>query len=62
MKTVEQIADEAVRAVDRVINNNIKTETCPEKKNKPEWKKDEVRAAIARKLLPGSSTGPTQTK
>ncbi len=59
MKTVEQIADEAVRAVDRVINNNIKTETCPEKKGKPEWVREKVRGILAAKL---TSVGPSEIK
>lgn len=59
MKTPEQIADEALRAANRVINNNVTAETCPEKKGKPEWVREKVRGILAAKL---TSVGPSEIK
>ena len=57
--TVEEIASEALKAVDRVIRNNIQVETCPVKKQKAEWKKEKVVQELAVKL---GIVGPKEVK
>lgn len=65
MKTVDEIAEEALRAMDRVLRNEIQAETCPEKKEKAEWKKTQVREKVVAKLqdtIGPSKLGPSILK
>ena len=39
---MQQIVDKMVKAVYRVLNNEIPYETCPLKRQKAEWKKQRV--------------------
>lgn len=57
--TIEEISNEALKAVNRVIRNNIQTETCPVKKQKAEWKKEKVVQELAVKL---GVIGPKEVK
>lgn len=40
--TTQEIADHCLRAMQRILRDQIKCETCPVKKAKAEWKKQEV--------------------
>ncbi len=61
MKSNIEIADEALRLVDRVIRNELPTESCPVKEERAKWKREEVRAIIVSKLQPAvDKIGPSQ--
>lgn len=50
MKSIDEIANEATRLVERVISNEVPAETCPANKEKAEWKKGQVREKVVEKL------------
>lgn len=63
MKSVNEISDEALRLIERIINNECPTLSCPEKQQQNLWKRDQVRQAIAGKLLGVvKGPGPAQIK
>lgn len=64
MKSNIEIADEAIRMIDRVIKNELPTVACPEKMSHVNWKRAEVKQIIISKLhepSPGT-IGPTMIK
>lgn len=50
MKSNIEIADEAIRMIDRVIKNELPTVICPEKNQHVLWKRSEVKQIIVSKL------------
>jgi len=64
MKSNIEIADEAMRMIDRVIKNELPTVTCPEKMQHVLWKRGEVKQIILSKLQDPAVNmiGPTLTK
>lgn len=62
-KPIDTIVDEVLRSVERVLRNEIPNETCPEKREKAEWKKGQVREKVVSKLQEDiHAIGPMQTK
>ncbi len=59
-----EIAEQAIRLIERVINNELPTVACPEKMTHVRWKREEVKRIIASKLhVPEQAAiGPKQTK
>ena len=64
MKSNIEIAEEAIRMIDRVIKNELPTVTCPEKQQHVLWKRGEVKQIILSRLQTPSVVmiGPTITK
>lgn len=58
-KPVDTIVEEAAKAVDRVLNNNITVETCAEKKNKDKWEREKIVSKLVVKL---GGVGPGEVK
>lgn len=61
-KSSEAIADEALRVMEKVINNNVQTKSCPIAEQKAIWKRGEIKKTIAEKLQPTTTAGPKQIK
>lgn len=64
MKSNIEIAEEAIRMIDRVIKNELPTVTCPEKQQHVLWKRGEVKQIIVSKLHEPNmvSVGPKELK
>ncbi len=64
MKIVSEIVEEAVTAIERTIRNNVPTETCPEKRAKNDWKKEQIRQALIERLQGQTvnAVGPKEMK
>lgn len=59
-----EIAEQALRLMERVINNELPTVSCPEKMTHVRWKREEVKQIIISKLQTPSvnQIGPTVIK
>lgn len=64
MKSNIEIADEALRLVDRVIKNELPTVSCPEKQGHVQWKREEVKQILISKLQTPAANqiGPVMIK
>ena len=64
MKTNIEIAEQAARLVDRTINNELPTVSCPEKMSHVMWKRQETLRLVMEKLQQQTSvsTGPKMIK
>ena len=64
MKSNIEIAEEAIRMIDRVIKNELPTVTCPEKQQHVLWKRGEVKQIIVSRLQTPSAVmiGPSVVK
>lgn len=61
MKIVTEIVDDCMRAIERTIRNEVPTETCPAKKEKAEWKKEQIRLQLIERLSAAAPVGPSHT-
>ena len=59
MDNVDKIVAEAKKQVDRVLNNNIKRESCPEKKQKAAWIREKV---VKELIVQLGGVGPSEVK
>jgi hypothetical protein len=64
MKSNIEIAEEAMRMIDRVIKNELPNVSCPEKNQHAMWKRSEVKQIIVSKLHQPNmvSVGPSVMK
>ena len=64
MKSNIEIAEEAIRMMDRVIKNELPVVSCPEKMQRVMWKRGEVKQFIMSRLQEPASVqiGPTVMK
>lgn len=64
MKSNIEIAEEALRLIDRVIKNELPTVSCPEKQSHVLWKREEVKQILINKLHEpsGQQVGPQTVK
>lgn len=64
MKSNIEIADEAMKFINRIINNELPTVSCPEKQQRVLWKRGEVRQIIISRLQEPSGVmiGPQLVK
>lgn len=64
MKSNIEIAEEAIRMMDRVIKNELPVVSCPEKMQHVMWKRGEVKQIIMSRLQEPASVqiGPTVMK
>ena len=64
MKSNIEIAEEAMRMIDRVIKNELPNVSCPEKNQHVMWKRSEVKQIIVSKLHEPNmvSVGPSVIK
>jgi len=65
MKSNNEIAEQILRFIDRTINNELPTVSCPEKMDKVRWKREEVRRLVISGLQQQqqpTSAGPQQIK
>lgn len=64
MKSVIEISEQAIRLMENVIKNEIPTESCPEKNQRANWKREQVRQEIIQRLSAqtNNSVGPSEIK
>ena len=60
--STQAIADKVVRQIERTIAEQIPMDTCPEKKPKIEWQREQVRQAVIDKLTTTKQPGPSLLK
>jgi CO dehydrogenase/acetyl-CoA synthase gamma subunit (corrinoid Fe-S protein) len=58
---MQQIADKCLQEINKVLRREIKAETCPMKRAKAEWKKQEIKNLLA-KMLVENKIGPNEFK
>lgn len=58
---IDEVADKVLRQIEKVINNSIPTESCPQKKEKVEWKREQVLEKVKHKLSQ-NTVGPSEIK
>lgn len=56
-----ELAERIAAKVEQMIKNEIPLPSCPLRREKAEWDRQEVKRIAMAKLLP-SSVGPTETK
>lgn len=62
MKIVTEIVDDCMRSIERIIRNEVPAETCAAKKEKAEWKKEQIRLQLIERLHSTQHpVGPTHT-
>lgn len=64
MKSVVEITEQCMNAIERTIKNELPTVSCPEKQQRVMWRRDEVRQAIISRLQTPSAVmiGPKELK